>query len=225
MSLNQLCDVQLGFKQLSSTQIVTFILGIVFSLLAVAAIFTAFKYGGKIKSKTKIILLTMVLPFIAIASWLILIFSFVDGFKQDDILNIFVSIALSLVICFMILMVAYVLYNKHKASLEKEEVAQVEETQELTPMEENSTADEANETFEESDEEVEIIAEDAQLDQEDTMVSDEDVNEASVAEETTVEENELITDHEVKVPTEDGEITEQQVEENTDETTDDGDDE
>ncbi len=136
----------MGFKDLTNTQIVVFILGVVFSVLAVASVFWAFKYSAKIKSKVKIILYTMVLPFIAITSWLILIFSFVDGFKQDDVLNIFVSLALSIVICFMILTVAYVLYQKHKAKFDEEtttdevieEKVTVVENENATPTEENN---------------------------------------------------------------------------------------
>lgn len=130
----------MGFKDLTNTQIVVFILGVVFSVLAVASVFWAFKYSAKIKSKVKIILYTMVLPFIAITSWLILIFSFVDGFKQDDVLNIFVSLALSIVICFMILTVAYVLYQKHKAKFVEETASQEVVEEKITVVENENVA-------------------------------------------------------------------------------------
>lgn len=116
----------MNFNYLSTTQIVTLALAVVFSILAVATTFFAFKNAERLKSKTIVFVLTMVMPFVAITCWLILIFSFVEGFKNNDIVNIFVSIAIALITCFMILIVANALYQKHKKDLEQRAVMEEE---------------------------------------------------------------------------------------------------
>ena len=105
------------FTNLTVTQLVAFILGIVFSIISIACCFFAYKWSKKFKSRVLACTITMIAPFIAIASWFFLIFSFVKGLKNDEVLNLFVSLALSIVACFMILIVSSLLYRKNKARL------------------------------------------------------------------------------------------------------------
>lgn len=105
------------FANLTTTQLTAFILGIVFSGIAVACSFFCLRWARKFKSKILACAVTTISPFIAISAWFFLIFSYVKGIKEDEIFNLFISMALSLVVCFMIVTISYVLFNKNKARL------------------------------------------------------------------------------------------------------------
>lgn len=197
----------MDFSYLSTTQIVTLVLAVVFSVLAVATTFFAFKNAEKIKSKALIFVMTLVMPFIAITCWLILIFSFVKGFKGNDILNIFVSIAISLFTCFMILIVANALYQKHKKDLEgvsemEKEAAKLEKEATPAPAEETSSEWTLHEVVENSETEetpVEEIEEPAVETEEEVVETTEEVVEEKV-EEPKEEKTEITEDDETIEP-------------------------
>ena len=102
------------FDYMSNSQIAALILGIVFSIIAIATTCLAFKYASKFNSFAKAISMALVAPFIAFVSWLFLIFSYLDGFREDEVLNLIISILLAVIICGMIIIVARALYNKHE---------------------------------------------------------------------------------------------------------------
>lgn len=104
----------MNFEYMTSSQIAALILGIVFSIIAVATTFLAFKYAKKFNSFVKAISMALVAPFLAMIAWLFLIFSFLDGFRKDEVLNIIISILIALFICCMIILIAKALYNKNK---------------------------------------------------------------------------------------------------------------
>ncbi len=138
----------MDFNYLTMTQKVALLLGIIFSVLAVASTFFAFKNADKIKSKVLGLILSLIMPFLAMTSWMILIFSFLDGFKNDDIMVIFVSLALAIVICLMILVISNALYRKHDKNMGGEEV----ETKEESKVIETELAQEEAATLEETEE-------------------------------------------------------------------------
>lgn len=149
------------FNNLTSGQIAAFILGLIFSVLAVAGIFFAYKNADRIKSKSWICLLTMVMPFVAITCWLIFSFSFVEVFKKSEVLNVFVSLGISVVICFMILIVANALYHKHKNALESNDNSKPVEIKEIETVEVETQEPEIEESIVEKadDENTEIVEE------------------------------------------------------------------
>ncbi len=128
------------FEYMTNSQIAALIVGIVFSIISIATTFLAIKYAKKINSFAKVASMALVAPFVAFAGWLFLIFSFLDGFRKDELLNLIISIILSLIIAGMIIIVAKALYSKHRDEFE-------EETEE-TALEEQNVIDTANENTE-----------------------------------------------------------------------------
>lgn len=200
----------MDFSYLSTTQIVTLVLAVVFSVLAVATTFFAFKNAEKLKSQAIIFVLTLVMPFVAITCWLILTFTFVNGFKGNDILNIFVSLAIALFTCFMILLIANALYKKHKKDLEG--ISEMEKA--ANKLEEPKPATKVNEEVVEAapakeeeasswtlQEVVETPAEEVEVE------TAEETTEES-AEEPAVEETEETTEETVEEPAEENKDTE-----------------
>jgi len=227
------------FTNLTTTQLTALILGVAFSAIAVACSFFALRWSKKIKSKVLAGAITTIAPFIAITAWFFLIFSYVKGVKEDEIFNLFISMAISLVICFMILVVSSLLYRKNIARLmeiekqeeEKERAKQeaiaiavakaqqdnqevIEVEVEDAEIEENADNQEIDEVVEESEDLVEenqeTLDEVEELEEETEELAEEDLDEV-------VEESEETQEVEEVEPT--------PVEEETQETSDDNDDE
>ncbi len=183
----------MDFNYLTMTQKVALLLGIIFSVLAVASTFFAFKNADRIKSKVLGLILSLIMPFLAMTSWMILIFSFLDGFKNDDVMIIFVSLALCIVICLMILVIANALYHKHDKNMtgEKSEKIEEEKVVETAPQEvtnevsEEEVTDEEEISEETQEEIVQKLSEEAL---ENTEV-DEEVIEEITEEETTTSDD------------------------------------
>ena len=106
----------LDFMKLS--QIAALYLGIIFSVLSIATTLLAVKYAKRLNSFAKALSLGLIVPFIACASWLYLILSFIDGLRKDEILTLVISLLLSVFIFGMVVIVSKALYSKHGASLE-----------------------------------------------------------------------------------------------------------
>lgn len=101
------------FENMSDTQLASFILGIVFSVLAIGAVIFAYVNADRMKSQTGAIILTMVMPFLAFTSWLYCIFSFIEAFRDQEVINLVVSIVLAGIISFMLLIVSKALLARH----------------------------------------------------------------------------------------------------------------
>ena len=117
------------FEYMTDSQIAAFIIGIVFSVISIATTCLAIKYAKKFNSMTKAISMALIIPAIAFVAWFFLIFSFFDGFREDEVLNLIVSIIISVILAGMVVIVARALYNKHQDELETEEET-IEETTE-----------------------------------------------------------------------------------------------
>ena len=140
------------FDYMSYSQIAALFLGIAFTVISIATTFLAVKYAKKFKSFIKTIFFSLTAPFVASVGWLFLIFSFIQGLRNDDLLNLIISIILALFICAMVITVAKALYNKHADLEEKdeEETAEQEEPAEQAVVEDEELATE--ETVEEVEE-------------------------------------------------------------------------
>ncbi len=111
------------FDYMSNSQIAALILGIVLSVFSIVTTCIAVKYAKHYNSFAKSIALAVTLPFLAFISWFFLIFSFLDGFRDDELLNLIVSIILAIILAGTVIIVAKALYNKHQDELIDEDDA------------------------------------------------------------------------------------------------------
>ncbi len=185
----------MNFDYMTNSQIAALIIGLVFSVIAVGTTFLSIKYAKRFDSFLKAIAITLVAPFIAFAAWLFLIFSFLDGFRNDELLNILISIVIALVICGVIIIIAKALYQKHQAELletefekDREPVPEFEDEQKETLLIEDRKENEESNV--EVQEDITIENEDADI------VENEDVDqqESEEQEETDAENEEPIED-------------------------------
>ena len=209
------------FGNMSDSQIAAFILGIIFTVLSIVSAFIIHKYS-KTSKLGKSIGFSLTAPFIAFTSWLFLIFSYLDGFRNDELVNLLVSIVIAAIICGMLVIVARALYNKHQEMFDAEDKEELEEN-----------AEDATEPTEENQDEKDIDANKAITAPLLIESSQKAKNENDAVEDAQVEENELeeaeeIEDEEVNSESEDDnsaeseEPAENEVEEvNLDETNDD----
>lgn len=186
----------MNFDYMTNSQIAALIIGLVFSVIAVGTTFLSIKYAKRFDSFLKAIAITLVAPFIAFAAWLFLIFSFLDGFRNDELLNILISIVIALVICGVIIIIAKALYQKHQAELleaefekDREPVPEFEDEQKETLLIEDRKENEEESENEENNIEI----------QEDTAIENEDVDQQeSEEQEETDTENEESAEDETK---------------------------
>lgn len=191
----------MNFDYMTNSQIAALIIGLVFSVIAVGTTFLSIKYAKRFDSFLKAIAITLVAPFIAFAAWLFLIFSFLDGFRNDELLNILISIVIALVICGVIIIIAKALYQKHQAELletefekDREPIPEFEDEQKETLLIEDCKENEEESENEENNVEVQ---EDTTIENEDAdIVENEDVDqqESEEQEETDTENEEPIED-------------------------------
>ena len=190
----------MNFDYMTNSQIAALIIGLVFSVIAVGTTFLSIKYAKRFDSFLKAIAITLVAPFIAFAAWLFLIFSFLDGFRNDELLNILISIVIALVICGVIIIIAKALYQKHQAELleaefekDREPVSESEDEQKETLLIEDRKENEEESENEENNIEI----------QEDTAIENEDVDQQEGEEqEETDTENEESAEDETEEPIE-----------------------
>ena len=123
-------------EYMSQSQIAALIIGIVFSVISVATTILTIKNAEKLNTFAKAISASIIAPFIAFVGWLFLIFSFIDGFRNDETLTLIVAILLSIVIAGMVIIVSKALYNKHQADYEDEKEG--EESENESEQEDNT---------------------------------------------------------------------------------------
>ena len=175
------------FTNLTTTQLTALILGVAFSAIAVACSFFALRWSRKIKSKVLAGAITTSAPFIAITAWFFLIFSYVKGVKEDEIFNLFISMAISLVICFMILVVSSLLYRKNIARLM--EIEKQEEEKERAKQEAIAIA--VAKAQQDNQEVIEVEVEDAEIEE---NTDNQEIDKVVEESEDLVEENQETLD-------------------------------
>ena len=125
----------MDFSYMNASQTASLVLGVIFSIVSVATTILGFKYANKLNSFGKSIAMTLCAPFLAMVSWFFLILSFLDGFRKDEVLNIIISILISLFLVGVIIVVAKALYNKNKPVLEEEYTENTDDAIETTAEE------------------------------------------------------------------------------------------
>lgn len=203
------------FDYMSNSQIAALILGIVFSIIAIATTCLAFKYASKFNSFAKAISMALVAPFIAFVSWLFLIFSYLDGFREDEVLNLIISILLAVIICGMIIIVARALYNKHEDEFVLADQAEAEAKAKAAEAEATETNVE-NENTEETIKQPLLI--ESSLTNENTVEAQS--VESDNAEEQTESEVEEADENKIEENTEESEESEENQEETVEENND-----
>ena len=198
------------FGNMSDSQIAAFILGIVFTVLSIVSAFIIHKYS-KTSKLGKSIGFSLTAPFIAFTSWLFLIFSYLDGFRNDELVNLLVSIVIAAIICGMLVIVARALYNKHQEMFDAEDKEELEENAEdaTEPTEENQ--DEKDKDANKAITAPLLIESSQKAENENNAVEDAQV------EENELEEAEEIEDEEVETESEDDNSTESEEAEAVDE--------
>ena len=228
---------------MTTSQLVALILGICFSILSVATTFLAFKYAKSLNSFVKACAMTLVVPFFAFVSWIFLILSFLDGFRNNEILNVVISVLIGLFVVGVIIIVAKALYNRNRDKFEADEneddaiegtcedqtntleapeapvlIAnnEQEKTEEVESTEE---IEEANiEEAPVAEEATEEVAEEAEEEtEENTEVAEEETTEETAETETTEENNEEVVEEKTEEAEEVVENKEETVEEKTEE--------
>lgn len=110
----------MNFGYMTTSQTASLIVAVILTVIAFATTLLTIKYAKNV-SFGKAILLCLCAPFLAMIAWLFLIFSFLDGFRNNELLNILISILIAVVICAMLVLVARTLYRKNKANMENED--------------------------------------------------------------------------------------------------------
>lgn len=128
-------------EYMTQSQIAALIIGIVFSVISVATTILTIKNADKLNTFAKAISASIIAPFIAFVGWLFLIFSFIDGFRNDETLTLIIAILLSIVIAGMVIIVSKALYNKHKADYEDEKEGEEESENESAQEDDAQNAD------------------------------------------------------------------------------------
>lgn len=128
-------------EYMTQSQIAALIIGIVFSVISVATTILTIKNADKLNTFAKAISASIIAPFIAFVGWLFLIFSFIDGFRNDETLTLIIAILLSIVIAGMVIIVSKALYNKHQADYEDEKEGEEESENEGAKEDDAQNAD------------------------------------------------------------------------------------
>lgn len=195
---------------MSGSQIASLFVGIVFSVLAVAGLVLVIKHSKAINSFDKSIAIVLVCPFIAYTSWMFLILSCVDAFKDNELLNLIVSILVGLFITVTVITIARTLYLKHYAEYEEnndiisekipnevlsnnEDIVEVPQQEKIDETQENVTEEFEQETEETDVLDVEEEIEETQPSQIVPETEDEETSE-DTSEEMTEETSENISE-------------------------------
>ena len=183
-------------EYMTQSQIAALIIGIVFSVISVATTILTIKNADKLNTFAKAISASIIAPFIAFVGWLFLIFSFIDGFRNDETLTLILAILLSIVIAGMVIIFSTPLYNKHQADYEGEkegeevnenEGAQEDNTQNADAKEPLMIAGPASKQENAQEEETAVKGDTQEVENEDTA-------KAPQAEESAETESEEIAD-------------------------------
>ena len=110
---------------MSGSQVASLFIGIIFSILAVGDLILVAKYAKQIGSFGKSLALALICPLIAYTSWLFLILSYIKDFKNNEFMNIIVSILVAIFTLMMVIIVARTLYAKHYADEDQKDETEV----------------------------------------------------------------------------------------------------
>lgn len=125
----------MNFEFLSTFQLTTFVLGIVFSILTIAVVFYTLRHPDRYRSLFVKILFTIIVPFIMFMMWFACVFAAYEILDSNELYIMLISIACGAAVMGLVVGVAYlierIVKNKEQANEEQEEVEDANEATEL----------------------------------------------------------------------------------------------
>lgn len=186
----------INFNFLTPFQLITFVLGIVLSILTIGIVFYTIKRPSGYRNNVLKVIFTFVIPMVTVIMWFMCIFAAYNLFEKE-LYSILLAMACGAVVAALTYLVAWLINRKYGKTSNEEEAEMLAEIQaeldaeeaakaEQQPVEETST--EAEEV-EATEEETEVEAETNDLHIEEAEESTEDINEESVDEKSNDEQN------------------------------------
>ena len=125
----------MNFEFLSTFQLTTFVLGIVFSILTIAVVFYTLRHPDRYRSLFVKILFTIIVPFIMFMMWFACVFAAYEILDSNELYIMLIAIACGAAVMGLVVGVAYlierIVKNKEQANEEQEEVEDATEATEL----------------------------------------------------------------------------------------------
>lgn len=166
----------IDFKFLTPFQLVTFVLGIVLSILTIGMVFYTLKRPNGYRNNVLKVIFTFILPTITIIMWFMCIFAAYEIFEQE-LYSILIAMAAGAVIASLTYLIAWLINKRYGKTSSEEESDMLAEIQEELDIEEaTKTAKQLEaeaETNVKIEEAEETIEEDANEDVDEENVNDE----------------------------------------------------
>ena len=128
----------MNFEFLSTFQLTTFVLGIVFSILTIAVVFYTLRHPDRYRSLFVKILFTIIVPFVMFMMWFACVFAAYEILDSNELYIMLISIACGAAVMGLVVGVAYlierIVKNKEQANEEQEEIEEVEDATEATEL-------------------------------------------------------------------------------------------
>lgn len=125
----------MNFEFLSTFQLTTFVLGIVFSILTIAVVFYTLRHPDRYRSLFVKILFTIIVPFIMFMMWFACVFAAYEILDSNELYIMLIAIACGAAVMGLVVGVAYlierIVKNKEQTNEEQEEVEDANEATEL----------------------------------------------------------------------------------------------
>ena len=179
----------MNFEFLTTFQLTTFVLGIVFSILTIAVVFYTLRHPNGYRSTFLKILFTVIIPFIMFVMWFACVFAAYEILDANELYIMLISLACGVGVMGITIGIAflinYIAKNKELAKEKDEEIVS-EENEEEAELEENQAEETVNEEVE--NEQTSEETESASIEE---IVESNETNENKIEEEVEeeVEEN------------------------------------
>lgn len=108
----------LNFEFLTDFQLITFVLGIVFSILTIAMVFFTLRHKGEYRSTFVKVLFTFVLPMCTFAMWFASVFAAYKIFNSEELYIMLLAIGCGIVLS---LLTAFIAWAINKGVVKHEE--------------------------------------------------------------------------------------------------------
>lgn len=140
----------MNFEFLTTFQLTTFVLGIVFSILTIAVVFYTLRHPNGYRSTFLKILFTVIIPFIMFVMWFACVFAAYEILDANELYIMLISLACGVGVIGITIGIAflinYIVKNKELAKEKDEEI--VSEENKEAELEENQAEETVNEEVE-----------------------------------------------------------------------------
>ena len=165
----------MNFEFLSTFQLTTFVLGIVFSILTIAVVFYTLRHPDRYRSLFVKILFTIIVPFIMFMMWFACVFAAYEILDSNELYIMLIAIACGAAVMGLVVGVAYLIERIVKNKEQANEEQEVEDANEATELanEETEAPVEAAEPEQEVEENKEAPIETAAANEAEQVVENE----------------------------------------------------